>query len=292
MENRTSEKGDVVFRNWPWSLSGYIQDRLLPDDEAFCRDGDDTRESVRQMRADWTRHLDRGQDDHQILRRADDRLNEQLDCYVERYVDIWSANAETILHATLNHHRVGLTVVLPVTTESYEALRDGKISFLEIKGKDILPQSQNLILDSAVEFTSAPSTSPNQLANSLSYALFYQIAALSTAPQRADFRMLSFAASSTNIQRLTNIGFVQRDAVMPVFDYQLCEFNADNRDLPLGFVETRESISFFAHMFRRWVSSEASFRRKRKMILAALGVYRKLALPTYKSKSHAKNAAA
>ncbi|OYP32977.1 hypothetical protein [Rhodopirellula sp. MGV] len=273
---------EQAFASWPWSLSSYVQNHLLPDDLAYCRDKDDARASIEQMRDGWREHLRQCGEEVEEFQLADDLLNQERDRYVDRYVKLWQANDETLMHPIVDGQRVALTVVLPVTAKAYEAMRNGQISFMDIGPDDVLPESQHIVLDSAVEFSCDPPPATKKVANAISYSVFYQIAVLAKDPSADDFCMLAFAASGTNIQRLAAIGFIDHDVTMPNYGYQLCEFRADNKDLPNNIQERRESISFFAGMFRRWVAGDKTLRRKRRMILGTLSVFHKLVKPRRK----------
>ncbi|MCC9601182.1 helix-turn-helix domain-containing protein [Stieleria sp. JC731] len=267
---------DSAFANWPWSLSGYIQSHLLPIQDAYCVSENDARNSIAKMRDSWEVHLQNASEDVAEFRIADRLLDKERERYIDRYLGVWRKNDEAVLHATVDERRVGLSVVLPVTDRAYEALRSGKISFMDIGHEDILPESQNIVLDSAVEFPLDDQIPAKRVANAISFAVFYQIAVLSVDPSADDFRLISFAASSTNIQRLAAIGFVDQEIQMPDYGYQICEFLANNADLSHNVRERSESLSFFAGMFRRWVAGDRAVRRKRRMILGAISIFQKI----------------
>ncbi|MDM4016530.1 hypothetical protein QTN89_13885 [Roseiconus lacunae] len=265
-----------VFASWPWSLSGFIQRHLMPIDGAYCVSEADVYRTVGAMRDSWEEHLKRSGEEVEQFLLADRLLDRERTRYIDRYVKIWKQNDETVLHATVDDRRVGVTVTLPVTEKAYNKLRRGEISFMDITGDDILPQSQFLVLDSGVEFPVGASVPAKKLSNAISFAIFYQIAVLAEDPMRDDFRMLTFAASPTNIQRLAAIGFVDHEVIMPIYGYQILEFMANNEDLKPEIRERSESIPFFAGMFRRWVIGDKALRRKRRMILRTLNIFRSL----------------
>ena len=267
--------GDDAFERWPGSLWNFVKGSVTPSAQAHCRSLDDVRFATNAMRREWDRHLRRAGDlaEDDVALRAHRRLNELGDAYDRRYEAIWHANPGTILFSTAGEHRAGMCFVHPVTDEAYESLSRGEISFMDIGADAILPQSQNLVLDSAVEIPCNQPTPWHRVVDSLSFALFYQIAALSIDPTAPTFRMLGFGASPINLRRLEDIGFVQRGMTMPQYDYCLCEFSTAGGG-PRGedAFKRAATTGHFAGLFRKFQLPSAE-DAKRMMIRRALKLY-------------------
>ena len=261
------------FTEWPWSASKWIQQKLEPEPEAYCRDESDVQEVLAEMRKNWRRHLDRsGVGDHEegeVYCDADDQLNQSYFRYEQRYLSLWRRCPSVIQLATHNGLRTGASIVLPVTDSAYERLRDGEISFMDIGADDLCEESQNLILDHAVEFSDKPRQSWYRLTDRLSFALFSQMAAHAHDPSADDFRMLSFAASPINIRRLEGMGFRQYGVRMPEFQYSLCEFSIDPFEENDSLYSTRSTWAHFTHLAKR-LSSPVSKQRVVRTVLKAL----------------------
>ena len=228
-EGRPLTSSEDHLLAWPSSLFGFVRRAVTPDRRCFCEDMDDARVAVAEMRRGWGEHLNRFADARKgdRLFDADRRLNKDYPGYERRYLDIWRANPRSILFSTLGDTRTGLSFVLPVRDEAYEAMRGGRRHFMEITADDILPESQNLILDSLVELPDAPKISWYQVTSSLSFTLFFQLAVLSIDPVSPSFRMLGFGASPMNARRLESVAFRKVGTRMPAFDFPLYEFGID-----------------------------------------------------------------
>ncbi len=274
-ENSTTR--DALYE-WPWSLSKFVRDRILPEESAYCLTEEDAANGIKQMRDSWELHLDLANvPDHDgVYQAADQLLDEQFQAYQARYLALWRKNKSVIHFATLNSIRSGISVVLPVSSRAYQSLRSGKVSFMDIGENDIEPKSQSLVLDSAVEFSN-PKTKPwYKITDALSLAVFYQISILSQNPAAKNFRMLSFGASPINIKRLESTGFRSSGVVMPEFGYQVCEFTNDYSDLQFESFAAASTLSHFARLFKAFVPPEISLRAKRRIIARVLRTYQQV----------------
>tara|TARA_R110002073_G_scaffold61637_4_gene155009 strand:+ start:3967 stop:5100 length:1134 start_codon:yes stop_codon:yes gene_type:complete len=276
----TSQRDDQ-FDAWPWSLSQFIQSKTVPSDEAFCENEADACGVFQRMRDSWRMHLD-GSDpteDDRLFIAADKKLNERYVRYEDRYLALWRRHPQTILLAAADGKRYGASVVLPVTDSAYERLRDGVISFMDIGPDDILDESQNLVLDSAVEFKDVGGSAWYKVTDSLSYAVFCQIAMLSIDPMAEDFRMVSFGASPTNIRRLKSIGFQECGTTMPEFDFPICEFAQEHSDESDDTYTRVSTTSHYAHLFHRVVGSRFRSVTRRRVITNSLRAFQRIVKP-------------
>jgi len=273
----TMSTRDALYE-WPWSLGKFVRDKILPEERTFCRTEDDAVNGIKRMRESWESHLDleHATGDDEVYQSADQLLDEQFETYRSRYLALWRKNNSVIHFATLNGQHTGISVVLPVSSVAYENLRIGKISFMEIGEYDIESRSQNLVLDSAVEFPN-PSTKPwYKITDALSLSVFYQIAILSENPAEENFRMLSFGASPTNIKRLESTGFRSSGIVMPEYGYQICEFTNNYSDLKYESFAASSTLSHFTRLFKAFIPPEISLKVKRRMIACVLRTYQQI----------------
>ncbi|TWU26904.1 anaerobic benzoate catabolism transcriptional regulator [Novipirellula galeiformis] len=272
---------DDQFDAWPWSLSQFIQSKTVPSQQAFCEDDEDVRNVIQRMRESWGVHLECSAPSNydEIFRAGNQKLNEQYFRYEDRYLSLWQRHPQTLIVSASEGVRNGASVVLPVTDSAYEQLRDGEISFMDIGPDDILDESQNLVLDTAVEFSETRGPAWYKVTDSLSYAVFCQIAMLAKDPLAEDFRMLSFGASSTNMRRQKSIGFLYSTKVMPEYDFPICEF-AQEYDGGSDETYTRVSTTtHYAHLFHRVVGSQFRSATRRRVIARTLSAFQRVVKP-------------
>lgn len=268
-----------AFQAWPWSLSDFIAGRAAPETHGFCRSFEDAKFAIRSMRDSWSKHLERckSHHDNNEFAQADEKLSREYIQYESRYLRIWQANPNTILFSTIEQERSGICVVLPVTKKAYTGIRDGSLSFMEIESTDILQESQFLILDSAVEIPCANNRQFYRVTNSLSFALFYQIALLSENPVESSFRMVGFGASPINLERLGGIGFSPCGVEMPDYGFQVCEFALESDEQTEETFKRSLTTLHYANLFKIFSLTSASLNEKRRMIRKALRLYQRTA---------------
>lgn len=273
-----SDESEDAFLEWPWRLSKFVRTRCFPEDAAFCSSEVDAIAAIRRMRDSWQTHLESTQSDRatSIFGKADQLLDREYALYEDRYLAIWKKNRRTFLFGVTEGRPSGITVVLPVSDPAYNRLRDGSCSFMDIRDDDILPESQNLILDSAVEFGESLNRRWYQVTDALSFAVFHQIASLSQAPGVGSIRVLSFGASPTNLDRLATIGLVPNGKGMPKFLYSICELTGDNSDLDVDTYNKHATATHFMNLWKRMLPGGATLKLKRRLLLTALASYRAL----------------
>ena len=277
--------GDVLgnesdaFQIWPWSLSDFIRGEAGPGSKAFCSSPEDARFAIKSMRDSWSEHLGRSEGlvDSKGFSKANEQLNHDYQRYEERYLAIWKAHPKTILFSMVEQERSGVCVVLPLTQKAYASIREGESSFMDITVADVLPESQYLILDSAVEIPCVANPHWLQVTNSLSFSLFYLIASLSKNPVAANFRMLGFGASPINLERLGGIGFSPCNVEMPDYKYQICEFGLESEEHSEETLKRSLTTLHYANLFKVFSLTDASLNEKRRMIRRALRLYQRTA---------------
>ena len=264
------------FSALPWSATKWIQEKTQPTPQAFCQNESDVEEVLAVMRENWRLHLERGAaqggQHGDVFYNADERLNQTYFRYEQRYKSLWRRNPTTIMLATSHGVRTGAAITLPVTDQAYQRLRDGKISFMEIGAQDLCNESQNLILDHAVEFVNHQHQTWYRLTDSLSYTVFCQIAMLAMDPNSDDFRMLSFGASPINMRRLSGAGFQEYGVQMPEFGYPMCEFSVDPGIEDDREYSTTSTWAHFAHLVKRLTPTVSKQTVVRSTLKALQGV--------------------
>ncbi|MCM2374126.1 helix-turn-helix domain-containing protein [Aporhodopirellula aestuarii] len=273
---------DDDFDKLPWSMSRFIRKRVGPDNNSFCRDEADAQAVIGQMRENWIVHLQntKPEEDETFFFEADNKLNEHYFSYEQRYLSIWEKNPATLMLASHGEERRGVSVVLPVTDEAYERFHRGEISFMELSEDDILFESQNLVLDSAVEFCGTGNPAWYRFTESLSYSVFCQIAMLSIDPTAEDFRMISFGASPLNFKRLLSIGFQDSGSVMPEFQYPICHFAAHDSELTDRSYVQATTTTHYAHLFKRFCKTPSRVSATRHVVTRLLRAMQPAVKPT------------
>lgn len=272
------DESDDHLMSWPSPLYGFVRRAIGPGERTFCTDVEDAREAAAEMRRGWGEHLGRFADPthRKDLFDADCRLNEDIENYARRYVDIWRVNPDCILYSCVGEDRTGLSFVLPVTDEAYRSMRDGERHFMQITADDILPRSQNLILDSLVEIPGRTQPGWHQMTSSLSFTLFFQLAMLSVDPVDPAFRMLGFGASPMNAKRLESVAFSRVGTRMPTFKFPLYEFGLD----PMRRQDDATSRAVVSAYLARVLRSKLGDRSggfKQQVIRRALRAYQPIA---------------
>ncbi|MFN0007202.1 MAG: hypothetical protein ACKVXR_04780 [Planctomycetota bacterium] len=127
------------------------------------------------------------------------------------------ANPWTVVRAWQKGTPVGVSIVLPVTASFYRAVLDGEQTPYQCRPEDIQVPSTHLILEAVAEKPEALGTSRLNPTRSLIVCLLFQLAALSRCNRfntRTEIRMLSFAGTPKNEERMTRTGFVPTGRTM------------------------------------------------------------------------------
>jgi transcriptional regulator with XRE-family HTH domain len=239
---------------------------------------------IRRMRKSWMQHLERSFDESAETKElqfvAHQRLNENLEAYVARYMDLWHHMPDVIQISSVKGQKTGLSIVLPVSVYAYRELRAGERSFMEIGVEDLEQGSGCLLIDSLVEFDDAPRRKWFDVTSSLRDAIVWQVILLAGHPLPEDLRILSFGASSTNAKRLQASGFIETGEPMKDYGYALYEFARNNSDL--DEIHNRcETGMYFANLLGSVLSESAvigaGIRMRRAAVMGTMQLMQNVA---------------
>lgn len=255
---------DDALQRIPWSVSTMLQRRFSLNYDATPRRQEQVIAVLTRMRQEWKKHLQLTPSNihDPTFLHADKTFDEDLERYIDRYLAIWSHDPRTIQIATDGQHQFGLSIVLPLSKEAFEAFAQGKLALLDLRAQHLVPQSQYLLLDSVCEFEAEEHVSWYQLTSTLSFTMISQIARFAIDPLRSDFQMVSFAASQLNAVRLKEAGFRPNGRVAPRID---CPINLFTRMPTDRFNDQYVQAANMSHIARltreSWI---AGLNRRRK----------------------------
>ncbi|MEM9826641.1 MAG: helix-turn-helix transcriptional regulator [Planctomycetota bacterium] len=258
---------DDAFQQIPWNVSGMLRRRFQVPPQATCTRPEQVRNLLLRMRHDWKKHLRKtsAQPPSEVYRRGDEILDQDLDRYIERYVDLWRCLPETIQVATDGQEQFGVSVVLPLTHAAFDAFVHGELKWLDIRGDDLCENSQHLLLDSVCEFADTPRGSWHQITSNLSFTMISQIARFSKDPLGSDFQMASFAASELNSIRLNEGGFRCNGARLPSVGFPIHVFSSVGTNVFTERYVQCSNVSHIARLTREsWI---AGLNRRRKQTI-------------------------
>ena len=229
--------------------------------------------NVRRMRRSWQRHLDLSSrktgNSEYVQFAADQYLNENVEAYVQRYMELWHHLPDVIQISRVRGRKTGMSVVLPVSADAYRELKLGQKSFMEVGTDDLQRNSGHLVVDSLVEFDDAPRRQWYDVTSSLRDAIIWQVIHLAGYPLPESLRILSFGASPSNAKRLQASGFVELRQPMKDLGYALFEFARDNSDLEEVYTRC-ESSKVFASLISRLLSDKSSVSARLRVKRAAI----------------------
>ncbi|MCR9207480.1 helix-turn-helix domain-containing protein [Rhodopirellula europaea] len=269
--------GQDGFAELPWSVADKFRTNRNFDEGSMCRNEADVVDVVRQLRENFSVQIQKWgttQDQQQALQK-NSAIDEVYFRYEQRYVDLWRRNPGCIRLDRFEDTVGGVSIVLPLTAESFHAFRDGKLAWLDISADDLADQSQYLLLDSVTEFTKQCRRPWYQVTKSLSLITFNQVASLAESPNQSDFEMVSFSASPLNERRLGTIGFIPEPTKEPEFSYPIYWFGEDPRILGK---EEYSSWATFKH-FAMLIKSVDKAGLRRRMIRNLLSMVKRLQRP-------------
>jgi hypothetical protein len=134
------------------------------------------------------------------------------DAYVARATDWAAAYPWSVVRAWRNNEPYGMSILLPMTPQAYDAVLRGKKRPYDCVGADLLAPSTHLILEAGAE---RPDRVPKDKLSDLTWpilvCLAYQFAALVRSNRfrtATQLRILSFAETPKNTHRLIQSGFI------------------------------------------------------------------------------------
>lgn len=273
--------GQDAFAELPWSVADRFRNNHDFDEGTLCRNEAEVVETVRQLRENFSVQIQKwgsAQDQQEALLR-DRAIDQVYFRYEQRYVDLWRKNPGCIRLDRFEDTVGGVSIVLPLTAESFQAFRNGRLAWLDISPEDLTDQSQYLLLDSVTEFTKQCRRPWYQVTKSLSFIMFNQVASLAQSPNQPDFEMVSFSASPLNEQRLGTFGFIAEPTSEPEFSYPIFWFGEDPRILGR---EEYSSWATFKH-FAMLIKSVDKTVLRRRMIRNVLSMFKRLQRPNRRS---------
>ena len=274
VEEVTQAASFDALQEGPWSLHQFVTKRVLPEPSAFCQDACDVQIAIEHMQKNWEIQLKQNKDLANSV--YADAFRKQREAgggtFYNKYIQLWKANNNAFMYATSNCKRNGVSAILPVTNQAFEDLKSGEMGFLEIDKSHICEYSQNLVIDSCVEFHGTEQESI-AATSSLRFASFFQVALLSKDLSCPKFRMLSFGASSKNEKRLKANGFTRCPGRTPQLGFSIYEFPADNSDLGSDDELKKSTGKHYAKMFWARVADRTALKTKRRLMLKISRLY-------------------
>ena len=292
----SDDSGKDAFWDLPSVLFSHLTRfaKFMQSDAARCNRLHDAETTVKRMRENWKLHLSQVCDlnRNSRLQRIDQMLDDRCEEYIDRYVQIWHLIPEALMCSTSNGQRTGASIVLPVSDTAYNDFVSGKRGYMDIRRKDVVPQSQNLIYDSGVEFLDAPRASWYAVTSSLSATIFYQTAVLSRNVSAPDFRIASFEASPMNAKRLKAVGFVRNGSKTSEYQLPICEFASRPTVQNINDDEAEDiqaTSVFLANRLKNKLSKrtdpDRNGRLRRRTMLSALAIYQRLLRSNVRSRA-------
>ncbi len=266
------------FSIWPWRLFEFLGKRMLPGELAHVGTRAEAESVVLSTWNGWLAHLSNITKTKTVRPTAIEKWNRKD--FIERYLKIWETHPDSLMCSSVDGQRSGVSVLLPVTDETYNAFVTGQISCFDITADDLVEESQNLIYDCMVEFDGPVMRKRHHITNSISFISFFQIAVLSQSTIAADFRIATYGGAEENIGRMTNAGLIEADAKTPDFGDRIWEYSGH---FEKGFHQVSDDVldrsatgAHYVAMMKRWANSKARNRMKVKAARNAIHVYQRM----------------
>lgn len=155
-------------------------------------------------------------------------------------------NPWTVIYARDKSRRVGMSIVLPLQDAAYQDILDGKRASYDMTPKDLTSPSAHLLIEACAERPDSGRPADANPTRGLLMALGMQLAALSRCrdlPAGTELRLLSFAGTPKNRDRLLDTGFKATGRTMARTGAELLEHR-----IPLG--TWRADVLVHVAMFR------------------------------------------
>jgi hypothetical protein len=185
-----------------------------------CRSESDVAEVVKWMYVLVARHISEKQDlwHKESISIAADHMRISLDDYVHKAVAWWQYDPWTVIRVKGRKAPVGMSIVLPLTDAAYNSLRSGNRMSYDIRPEELRRPSPNLLVEMVGERLPLVGGEAGNHTRSTLIAALSQQAILSNPHRdraRGRFRMLSFAGTPANRDRIMSFGFRPTSVCMP-----------------------------------------------------------------------------
>lgn len=144
----------------------------------------------------------------------------------EWFLMAWLSNREAFRLVRVGREVVGLSGILPLTKDAYDAVRAGRLAYLDITSDQILPSSNYLLLESGNEVTNT-NRKFSDVTSLIQTTVFCHMATLIDDVNQSDLRIISFGYIPESQDRLIANGFEVLDTRMAKYGFTLLEFKFD-----------------------------------------------------------------
>lgn len=182
----------------------------------LCEHEKDVREAVSMILSDLGRHIRGGAtrlSDDDAIAIAEQHMKLSHDDYLGRALDLWRKEKWTFGFGVVDRQRVACSCVLPLRDFIYEEVRQGKRSTHGCLAPEVTSPSQTLLFEAVAQRPDIEYASIAKKTGQVIRTFFVQMARLSLDAsswgqhESRSLRILSFAGSPTNEQRLKRLGF-------------------------------------------------------------------------------------
>lgn len=185
---------------------------------------------------------------------AEQHLQQSMEEYRTRASKWQQFNPWTVVFAQDGSRRVGMSIVLPLSQAAYTEILDGKRVSYEMTPSDLESPSTRLLIEACAECP--PEDRPHNVnpTTPLKMTLALQCAALSRArelPRECDVRLLSFAGTPRNRDRLVDTGFIPTGRTMYRTGVELFERVMPLRTSKLQPALEAQFLRFFSELCDR-----------------------------------------
>jgi transcriptional regulator with XRE-family HTH domain len=165
----------------------------------------------------------------------------------EWFMMAWLSNREAFRIVRVGTEVVGLSGILPLTRDAYDAVRAGRLAYMDITSDQILPSSNYLLLESGNEVTNT-NRKFSDVTSLIQTTVFCHMATMIDDVNQSDLRIISFGYIPESQDRLIANGFEVLDTRMAKYGFKLLEFTFD----PEGLGENLEAsyLSFALRILR------------------------------------------
>lgn len=193
---------DLIRRGWDELVFKITGAEIVIHEESYLTTEKHVRRAAQDivLSAEWQMEQD-GLNTTTIDTVAGDDFADRL---TTAMVSWWQKNQQTCMSAFLpNHTRCGVTCVLPVPVQIYNAVRNGELRDLDIRPSDILDKSCHCLTLAGADLAHKMKTRDGaKSTRAVAGCLLAQFASFVPAGRESEMRSLSFPISQTSIERL------------------------------------------------------------------------------------------